>query len=108
MKYVENNNSINEYIESWQSENSIKFLMIWFSEASIVFKCLSTCLSTTHILFLFQKSIIVENLEQLPSSDDLARHSQLPSSIRVSPSSHLSQSLYLATSQADIYRWVYF
>lgn len=51
-----------------------------------------------------QKSIIVENLEQLPSNDDLARHSQLPSSIRVSPSSHLSQSLYLATSQADIYR----
>lgn len=51
-----------------------------------------------------QKMIIVENLEQLSSNDDLARHSQLPSSIRVSPSSHLSQSLYLATSQADIYR----
>ncbi|GFY67681.1 homeodomain-interacting protein kinase 2 [Trichonephila inaurata madagascariensis] len=49
-----------------------------------------------------KSSIIIENGDQISNSDDLVR--QLPTTLQASPVSHISQPLYLTTSQADIYR----
>ncbi|XP_035212726.1 homeodomain-interacting protein kinase 2-like isoform X2 [Stegodyphus dumicola] len=52
-----------------------------------------------------QKSnVIIGNSEQLSVHEDLTRTSQLATSLHVSPVPHISQSLYLPTSQTDIYR----
>ncbi|GFU76807.1 homeodomain-interacting protein kinase 2 [Trichonephila clavipes] len=57
----------------------------------------------THFCGREQKSsIIIENGDQISNSDDLVR--QLPTTLQGSPVSHISQPLYLTTSQADIYR----
>ncbi|KAF8786985.1 homeodomain-interacting protein kinase 2-like isoform X1 [Argiope bruennichi] len=59
----------------------------------------------THFCGRDQKSsIIIENGDQISTSDDLVRQSQLPTSIHGSPTSHISQPLYLTASQADVYR----
>ncbi|GBM88826.1 Homeodomain-interacting protein kinase 2 [Araneus ventricosus] len=59
----------------------------------------------THFCGRDQKSsIIVENVDQISTSDDLVRQSQLPTTLHGSPTSHISQPLYLTASQADVYR----
>ncbi|KAG8196742.1 hypothetical protein JTE90_014476 [Oedothorax gibbosus] len=49
-------------------------------------------------------SIIIGNGDHLSVNEELVRHAQLSSALHGSPVSHISQPLYLASSQADIYR----
>ncbi|GIX90762.1 homeodomain-interacting protein kinase 2 [Caerostris darwini] len=57
----------------------------------------------THFCGRDQKgNIIIENGDQMASNDDLVR--QLPTTLHDSPVSHISQNIYLTSSQAEVYR----
>ncbi|GIY82682.1 homeodomain-interacting protein kinase 2 [Caerostris extrusa] len=59
---------------------------------------LQKCMSEEEI----EGNIIIENGDQMASNDDLVR--QLPTTLHDSPVSHISQNIYLTSSQAEVYR----